>query len=254
MQAFSPGLLIRCFLFLGEQWSAHRFPGSDSPYWSLGFEVWYYIAFGVFIFSPLRWRWGATLLVLTFIGPKVTLMFPVWLMGVATYRLCTTQRLSQTVGWTLLIGSIAMFGVYETIPHSPLQQFAPFAFQGLRLWSAGQDYLIGALFSLHLIGFVSVSDSFSGWLDRNAGWIRWIAGATFSIYLAHLPIMYLLSAISPWPRSSPWMLALLLTVTPAACFAFAEVSERRKDIWRKILDNGMRFVTKTVPPVEQKST
>jgi peptidoglycan/LPS O-acetylase OafA/YrhL len=74
---------------LGEQWNAHRFPGSNSPYWSLGFEVWYYIAFGGFVFSPHRWRWIVVSIVLVFIGPKVTLMFPVWLMGVATYRVCT---------------------------------------------------------------------------------------------------------------------------------------------------------------------
>ena len=51
-QAFSPGLIIRSVFFIGEQWNAHRFPGSNGPYWSLGFEVWYYATFGAFLFAP----------------------------------------------------------------------------------------------------------------------------------------------------------------------------------------------------------
>jgi peptidoglycan/LPS O-acetylase OafA/YrhL len=109
------------------------------------------------------------------------------------------------------------------------------------------------LFSVHLIGFASVSTTFAGWLDRNSRWIRWISGATFSIYLAHLPVVYLLMAISPWPRSSSLTVALLLTVTPTACLLFAEVSERRKDIWRRVVDRGVRFALKRAFLVDQKS-
>jgi peptidoglycan/LPS O-acetylase OafA/YrhL len=252
-QAFSPGLLIRCVFFLGEQWNAHRFPGSNSPYWSLGFEVWYYIAFGGFVFSPHRWRWIVVSIVLVFIGPKVTLMFPVWLMGVATYHVCTTRRFPLAAGWTLFIGSIAIMILYEALPHSPLPQFANATLEMPRLWSTGQDYFVGVLFSVHLIGFASVSTTFAGWLDRNSRWIRWISGATFSIYLAHLPVVYLLMAISPWPRSSSLTVALLLTVTPTACLLFAEVSERRKDIWRRVVDRGVRFALKRAFLVDQKS-
>ena len=82
-QPLAPGLLIRSIFFIGEQWNAHRFPGSDGPYWSLGFEIWYYAAFAAFVFVPGRMRWLATVAVLIFIGPKVALMFPAWLMGVA---------------------------------------------------------------------------------------------------------------------------------------------------------------------------
>jgi peptidoglycan/LPS O-acetylase OafA/YrhL len=252
-QPFSPGLLIRCVFFLGEQWNAHRYPGSDGPYWSLGFEVWYYAAFGAFMFTPRRWRWAAAAAMLVFIGPKVALMFPVWLMGVATYRFCATQRLSPTIGWALFSVPIAMLAGYEALPHFPLQQFASVTFEPGRLWSTCQDYFIGALFSIHLIGFVSVSGTFSVWLARYALQIRWIAGATFSLYLAHLPIMHLLSAYSPWPKSSPWTLALLVTATPAACFVFAEVSERQKEIWRRVIDRILCLVVRWSPSVGQQA-
>lgn len=234
-QSLSLGLLVRSVLFIGEQWNNHRFPGSDGPYWSLGFEVWYYIAFGVFLFTPQRWRWVATVSVLAFIGPKVTLMFPAWLMGVAVYRFSSANSLPQSAGWCLLIVPILILAGYEMAPHSPLQQFSAVTLDFDRLKSTGQDYLIAALFSAHLIGFSTVSATFAPWLERQARRIRWIAGATFSIYLAHLPVMHLLAAVSPWPKSSPWTLCLLLTVTPVACIAFAEVSERRKDSCRSLI-------------------
>jgi peptidoglycan/LPS O-acetylase OafA/YrhL len=239
-QALTPALVARSALFLGEQWNAHRFPGSDGPYWSLGFEVWYYIAFGVFLFAPRRWRWASMLAVLAFIGPKVALMFPAWLMGVASYRLCATQRVRPAWGWLLFAASIILLAGYEFLPHSPLQQFSEVSFRLDRLGSTGQDYLIAALFSAHIIGFASVSSTFAPWLERNAPAIRWIAGATFSLYLAHLPILYLLAAASPWPKSSPFTLALLLLAAPVACLLFAEISERRKEAWRDAIATAMR--------------
>jgi len=243
-QALTPGLIIRSVFFVGEQWNAHRFPGSNGPYWSLGFEVWYYIAFGAFLFAPCRWRWPATLLVLVLIGPKVALMFPAWLMGVGAYRICSSRSLPQLAGWILLIVPLVAVAGYQLVPHSPLQQFTNVTLTADRFRSTGQDYLLSALFSAHLIGFSTVSATFAPWFERHARPIRWFAGATFSLYLTHLPIMHMLAAISPWPKSSLCTLSLLLTMTPVACLGFAEFSERRKEQWRTLIANLLTLIAK----------
>jgi peptidoglycan/LPS O-acetylase OafA/YrhL len=239
VQAFSPGLLARCLAFLGEQWGAHRFPGSNGAYWSLGFEVWYYAAFASFLYAPRRWRWLAPTAVLAFIGPKVAVMFPAWLLGVATYRVCAAPRLPRSAGWALLVLPLAALAGYETMPHSPLQPFQALSLAKDRIMSTVDDYFLAALFAAHLIGFVTVSDTFAPWLERHARPIRWVAGATFSIYLAHLPLLYFLSALSPWPKGSLATLALLLTLTPLLCLAFAEISERRKAAWHALIRNAV---------------
>jgi peptidoglycan/LPS O-acetylase OafA/YrhL len=242
-QAIGPGLIARCFFFINEQWNTHRFPGSNGPYWSLGFEVWYYIAFGGFIFGPRRWRWLIISVILVFIGPKVALLFPLWLMGVALYHLCKAPpAIRPSVGWTLFVVPIFVLMAYQKLPHPALQPFTNVSFSLDRLWTFCQDYLVGILFCLHLLGFTVISDAFAPWLEKHSRSIRWIAGATFSLYLTHLPIMHFLAAISPWPKTSPWMAVVLTVVTPLLCFAFAEVSERRKDIWRRtILDGSLLF-------------
>jgi len=233
-QAFTPGVVIRSIFFLGEQWNTHRFPGSDGPYWSLGFEVWYYIAFGLFVFLPRRCRWVATAAVLAFIGPKVAVMFPCWLLGVAAYHFCVKRNLTPAVGWLLLIAPIFAFIGYEAAPHSPVPQFMNLEFDPRRVWGTGQDYLISFLFTLHLVGYYTVSGTFD-WLQRYSRGIRWVSGATFTIYLMHLPIMHLVSASSPWSKSSPWTLGLLLVLTPITCFALADTLERRKEFWRIVV-------------------
>jgi peptidoglycan/LPS O-acetylase OafA/YrhL len=252
-QAFSPGVIVRSVLFLGEQWNAHRFPGSDGPYWSLGFEVWYYVAFGVFLFCSPRWRWVAAAGVLIFIGPKVALMFPAWLMGVLAYRICKASPFSAPVGWWLFLVPIVLIAVYEMLPHSGLQAFANVALQPMRLLTTAQDYFLAALFSVHIVGFATVSKTFAPWLEKRAHIIRWIAGGTFSLYLVHLPIMHILSASSPWPKTSPMRLGFLLICTPLLAYLFAQVSERRKDVWHRLIERLLRFLARRLPFVLERS-
>jgi peptidoglycan/LPS O-acetylase OafA/YrhL len=242
-QPLAPGVLFRCLFFINEQWTTHRFPGSNSPYWSLGFEVWYYIVFGLWIFTPHPWRLPATITALAFIGPKVALLFPLWLMGVVLYHICSKPLMCRSLtGCILFATPLFVIIMYQLLPHPSMQPFINIVPELSRFLSLGQDYFVGLLFSTHLIGFTIISDKFSGQLNKYARPIRWIAGATFSVYLAHLPVMTFLVALSPLPTSSPWMVALLIVMTVLGCFAFAEVSERRKDAWRRYITEGLSLL------------
>jgi peptidoglycan/LPS O-acetylase OafA/YrhL len=66
-------------------------------------------------------------------------------------------------------------------------------------------------------------------------WVRWLAGASFSLYLVHYPTLQLLEALLPSFAVPQLRHALLLGLTLAACFAFASVFERRLDLWRRLL-------------------
>ena len=232
-QAFSPGLIIRSLLFVGEQWNAHRYPGSNSPYWSLGFEVWYYIAFGAFMFC--RWRWIAAASVLLFIGPKVAIMFPLWLMGVGSYHICKRDKVPNSVGWVLFIAPVILMGFYEVMVDTHIRAYLPVTAE--RFPSIMQDYFIATLFAAHLIGFSAISTFFASVLAQYAHPIRWIAGTTFSIYLTHLPIMHFWVAVFPTALPTP----ILILITLASCVAFAHVSESRKDAWRKVIMSVMQY-------------
>lgn len=244
-QPMNAGLWLRSLLFLGEQWNAHRFPGSNGPYWSLGFEVWYYVAFGVFMFAPRQWRWAGGLAVLLFIGPKVSLMFPAWLVGIFCYALCRTRAVPTAVAWVLLLAPVAGFMALQVWSPPQVLQFVPVSWSGqgpdwTRIGAVWRDFAVAVLFGCHILGYARLSDApgawLATWLEPRARAIRWIAGATFSLYLAHLPIMHLLATLSPWPRQSPATPWLLLAGAVLGCFAFAECGERRKALWHRLIE------------------
>lgn len=248
-QGFSLGPVIRSFLFINEQWNTHRFPVSNSPYWSLGFEVWYYIIFGAFHFSPPRWRLPTIIALMLFIGPQVLLMFPTWILGVISYRIATKVTFSRFNAWLLLITPLPLVILFEMVRVFQYSQpFMPLVFAGERLLSVTQDYILSLLFASHLIGFASLSDHFGNFLWTYKSPIRWIAGATFSIYLFHMPILHFLAAASPFPIGAPGTLIILLAATIPICFLFAEISERRKEAWRWLIASFIKLSVKYSSP------
>ena len=99
-----------------------------------------------------------------------------------------------------------------------------------------QNYLVGGLFAAHLIGFNAVSPCLGALLSRMERPIRWAAGATFSIYLFHLPVAQFLSVLVPWAPQRAATRAIVLGGTLALCLLAAEVAERRKEAWRHAIE------------------
>ena len=79
--------LLPSAFFVNELWFVPVVPLSDIPVWSIGFEFWYYVFFGVIIFAPEKWRYIAVSVVALLAGPRILLLFPIWLLGVADHRL-----------------------------------------------------------------------------------------------------------------------------------------------------------------------
>ncbi len=222
-------------VFLNEIWSHHAPPGSALPYWSLGFEVWYYVAFGVAFFGRRPWNFIGAALVMLAIGPRVAALFPLWLMGFACSRLGRRRPPGPRLGWALCAGALIAFLLYEQVATRYGELYSAFSFSPERLHDYAQDYIVGALFSLHLYGFCAISGAFAPVFRRLERPIRWIAGATFSLYLFHVPLIETVVALAPWPVTSWPTRALVFIGLPLIVFALAEVTERRKAAWRQAI-------------------
>ncbi len=234
---------LASLLFINHLWFLDIAPGSDLSYWSLGYEVPYYAVFGIAVFAPRRWRAIGVVAALAVVGPQVAGLFLLWLTGFAAYHLCARGKLPETPGAMLCAGAAMSWVGYEA-----------WAWQGHRLAAWGpsslvnpdlpQDYLVGTLFAAHLVGFSAVSARLAPLFARCAAGIRWTAGATFSLYLFHLPIAQFLATQVPWPPSALPTRVVIVGGTLALVFALAELTERRKALWRQ----GFAIMSRAVPP------
>jgi peptidoglycan/LPS O-acetylase OafA/YrhL len=234
-------------LFLNHAWGLWLEPPLDVPYWSLSYEMAFYLLFGLWRFAAPGWRIAAVGLIALLFGPRIVAMFPMWLLGGACYRFGSASGAGRPLGWLLTGGSAAAV-VGLAIWHYGRGIFT--GATGMMDHSPGQiaeDYLVAGLFALHIIGFAAIASDFA-WIVRFRWAIRWSAGATFSVYLFHHVILLVLSAWLPWPKSSWTFRAALIAGTIAAVFALAEVTERRRQIWRRMFDRLYRTIAVAAAP------
>ena len=229
-----PFFYLFCVFFVNQIWFMNALPGSDLPYWSLGYEVWYYIIFGTFLFSQGKWRWFGVFALTALVGPKIVSMFPLWLFGVIAYRFCARGRLRPVGGLALWAGSLAIWVGYEIWARRHGRWMEP-RFALLRREELPQDYLVAALFALNLVGFHASSAWLGPVLSPFARPIRWLAGATFTLYLLHMPISQFLSTIVPWPPHAAATRIVIFGGTLCLVFIVAALTERRKDVWRRMI-------------------
>jgi peptidoglycan/LPS O-acetylase OafA/YrhL len=230
--------------FTSQSWLNNTRIGTNGPYWSLAYEVWYYVAFACLFYLRGAARFAWTTLACLIAGPKILLLAPIWWFGVWTWRhLAMARALGRLVAWTLALAPLGIYVICQAIdlPRDLLsgtkavlgEQFVVLGlgFSDEVVW----NLIVGVLVTAHFLGVAGLAVT----ATRPAGpWtvrVKWLAGASFSLYLVHYPTLQLLDAILPSCAAPQLRHALLLGLTLGACFAFASVFERRLDLWRRLL-------------------
>lgn len=203
--------------WLNEVWTVSIMSFSNTPYWSLCYEMWYYIMFAACVFTTGRTRVlllaGCALVV----GPKILLLAPVWAMGVVLHRWQVLQRTSFNAGLALFIGSIIAFGLFQHYRLTDLGSGWMRSLVGDALHHqltfsrfALTDYLLGLIVAANFVGARAIAPVLGRVLLPLAKPIRWLAGYTFSLYLMHQPLLLFFgAAIDGDPRSPLYFLAVL---------------------------------------------
>lgn len=113
--------LIANSVFLQQIWFYGFGYLSNGPLWSLGYEFWYYVLFGLSLFIEGKKKYFFVLLVALLIGPKILLLMPVWLFGVWIYNFHKSKTLNQNLARVLFISTPFLFLVcftqYNEINH-----------------------------------------------------------------------------------------------------------------------------------------
>jgi peptidoglycan/LPS O-acetylase OafA/YrhL len=241
--------VITSTFFLNEIWTLGIQLFTNVPYWSLNYEVWYYVLFGVLFFFEGRRRWLVFGLLCLFVGPKIVLLLPVWWMGVWVYRSEYLAQLPKSTAWMCLV--LSLLGGYWYVHVNMGQWGWDYLKQlmgpdlHLQLSFSRQflsDYYLGAMLSLHFVGLRVLLAQVDDLPKRLVSTIRYLAGATFSIYLFHQPLLWFYSAVFSSVEEGLPRYLLVVPFTLLSAIVLANVTEKRKDVWKKWLEQLLHLL------------
>jgi peptidoglycan/LPS O-acetylase OafA/YrhL len=190
-------------LFANEMWFAAIRPLSNTPFWSLGYEFWYYMLYAAACYVPGRGRKCAAILLLCAIcGPKILLLMPVWLLGVAAHALTGSFKPGPLAA--VLLAMVTAAGLALLVMSGAKAQWHAFTVAALgvpagMLGPSGHvlySLAFGLLAALHVFAMVTVAPMFRirGRTGERA--VRTTSAYTFAIYLFHYPILKFLVVAS----------------------------------------------------------
>lgn len=221
--------------------------GTNGPYWSLSYEVAYYLIFGAAIFLSGLKRVAVVALFCVLAGPNVLLLMPIWLMGVGLWKVIKsgTLMLSAGAAWALALVPPLIYALCLTFGVPGLLMAATASLTGLELdvyravtrfsdefvWNT----FVGGLAAAHLLGVWALAKSWQVKDGAPERAIRWFAGASFSIYLVHYPVLQFAHSVLPHGSDGLLRDIALLVMVIAACLVFARLFERPLPQLRKAL-------------------
>ena len=228
--------------FSSELWTLNEPMLTNGAFWSLCFEVWFYVFLALSLFMRGPARVAALIVVPLIVGPKICLLFPLWGLGVLAYRAQKKISLQPLPARLLFLLSI---GLYMFIKAYALDNMA----------TEGVDEIFGNVprlylqvaynFPGHLMIAVCVAMSIFAMrfaalrqIARVAYPVGIAASFTFTIYLMHLPLMkFFVTLGGPDIESMVWP----TMATLAAVVAIGSVTERRIGPWRILFARLVRF-------------
>lgn len=212
-------------------------PVWNPPYWSLTYEVWFYIIFAAafFLRGPSRWFWLAALCWVA--GARILLMFPIWLLGAALVRYGarwepTGLRAAQLgiVGVILCLVSNGLGAEVRDTIHS-LATLYDYRIKFSEYFLT--DYLFGTGIAMLFVAARPFAEWAGEGLRRFEGPIQWFAGFSFSLYILHWPMLSAMSALGIEAGGNPLAFLALFGGVVGACALVARFTEyRSKDLRR----------------------
>jgi peptidoglycan/LPS O-acetylase OafA/YrhL len=232
--------------FLAQTWTNVALP-YNGPFWSLNYEVWYYVLFGIWCYHPSRLL---LLCAIVIAGPKILLLLPVWMLGVWLQRRMTflERRMALWIFVVTLVAGLAFFWIDVGVRiREVMRGILPEAMDLAR--GSNQfvgDFLLGLVVALNFLAAGSLA---MGLLLKCEKAIRYLSSFTFSMYVFHMPLAVLIWNGLGVHAALPFCGLLLLGVV-----GMGELTERRTKWYRSLLAPlfaGPRAVPAVAPSVSR---
>ena len=220
---------------LNEAWFVSITYLSNVPYWSVTYESWYYVLFGLVFFLPGRTGWWAAGLVAVLIGPKLLLLLPIWAAGVFLYRWRPLAEISAGFGFALAAISFAaipafhILGVFSTISDWTQSLIGNRWFRELTFsrYALG-DYLLCILVVMNFAGMRRIAPMLAPALRLVERPVRAVAAYTFTLYLLHQPLFLFWGAVIRGDNRGPWYWISITVATALSVALIGHFTENKR--------------------------
>jgi peptidoglycan/LPS O-acetylase OafA/YrhL len=196
--------------FFSQVWGLDIVPQSNSPFWSIGYEAWFYVLYGLVLARKPLWAAGMALLA----GPNIWFLLPLWACGIGVYEILARARTrAQLVALlcTALALSVLTVGALATYRNDIRQSYdqilsAYFGFFHVSRSRVGIGSMLpaaGVTFALVMVALLAAiklaPPRVPGTIVKTA---RWLGEFTFPLYLLHVPLFVLCAALGFYDRHS----------------------------------------------------
>ena len=236
--------------FLGESYR-QTFAPYNFPFWSVNYEAWYYIIFGLWLFLRGRNKIMAVLGACLLAGPSILVVMPIWLLGAALYQYRMKLKVPNTLAIVLFILSIVGYWVVYHFHFNVIS----------RVWlkdiTDGESYHLGpstSIFSAYPIAFL-VAANFVAVANMRLSKIilphlnrfaRKVSSYTLTIYLFHMPLFFAFHSVGIGHNGLGGKLFLFL-LSGAAIVLIAPLTEHKRLAWRNGLAKALSYGRKEAP-------
>ena len=241
---------LASLLFSNEVWFISITAFSNIAYWSVCYELWYYVFFGLLVFLPRRTGVFCAVLLALALGPKVMLLAPIWGLGVLLYRWQALTKLSIGAALWLLVASTTGIIWFHSA------DIAPKTTEWLRTIIGPEsvlqlthskyflsDTLLGILVFANFAAMRKVALQIAPLLLAIKRPVRFLAGYTFSLYLLHEPLFAFWAAILHGDPSNLGYWLATTSLVAASVVIVGYFTENKRHILRAWFERVLQRVS-----------
>jgi len=245
-------------LYCQQIWFLCVNPSSNTALWSLGYEFWYYVLFGIWIFVESK---VARLLLLLaaaiFVGPKILLLMPAWAVGAAAFY--ATKSCHSSFGNSAMLFAVSGCAAMAALVFedqlgfsngkaglAPLYYSSNFVGDNLFAAVVAVHFFCCGLFSKHLVKDLEPL--------KAVKFTRWLAGHTFSLYAYHMPLLFFVLAVTRYNTRNPYTVITATCIVLLMIAGLSKLTEERYPALRNYLRRYFGSFAGTPAPLASKLT
>lgn len=211
-------------------------PSTNTPFWSIGYEFWYYLLFGILIlFKNIYLKTILIIGLLFLIGVKILLLFPVWILGVLTYYVTKTVNLKVNgIIFLIFLFSLLYFTFFYS---AESQQNILIIDKTINLYFSYYykfDLWYGILVSITIFSIAKSNLEFPIFTHFEKI-IRAISATTFSLYLYHFPLIVFAAAVIPYDKNNIYEVLTVITSILLIIYILSIFTESKRNKYKMFL-------------------